>query len=77
MLKKLVFASHNKGKISEIRTMLEPYGIEVLSADDLNLKDVEETGTTFLENAKLKAFAAAKETKLPALADDSDLCVNA
>ena len=77
MLKKMVFASHNKGKIAEIKEMLAPYGIEVLSANDLNLQDVEETGTTFLENAKLKAFAAAKEANLPALADDSGLCVDA
>ena len=77
MIKKLVFASHNKGKIKEIKKMLEPYGVEVLSGEDLNLEDVEETGTTFEENAKLKAFAAYKETGLPSLADDSGLCVDA
>ena len=77
MIKKLVFASRNNGKIKEIRQMLEPYGVEVLTAIDLNLEDVEETGTTFAENAALKALAAAKESGLPALADDSGLCVDA
>lgn len=77
MIKKLVFASRNNGKIKEIRQMLEPYGVEVLTALDLNLEDVEETGVTFAENAALKAVAAAKETGLPALADDSGLCVDA
>ena len=77
MIKKLVFASRNNGKIKEIRQMLEPYGVQVLTALDLNLEDVEETGVTFAENAALKAIAATKETGLPALADDSGLCVDA
>lgn len=77
MINKLVFASRNKGKIAEIKQMLAPYGVEVLTAIDLNLEDVEETGTTFAENAALKALAAAKETGLTALADDSGLCVDA
>ena len=77
MIKKLVFASRNNGKIKEIKMMLEPYGVEVLTAIDLNLEDIEETGTTFAENAALKAIAAAKQSGLPALADDSGLCVDA
>ena len=74
---KLVIASHNKGKIAEIRDMLLPFGIEVCSAVDLNLPDVEETGTTFEENSRLKAITLAKISGLPCLADDSGLCVNA
>ena len=77
MIKKLVFASRNNGKIKEIKQMLEPYGVEVFTALDLNLSDVEETGATFAENAALKAVAAAKESGLTALADDSGLCVDA
>lgn len=76
-LTQIVFASRNKGKIAEIKTLLMPLGIEVKSALDLDLPDVEETGKTFEENAALKALAAAKQTNLPALADDSGLCVAA
>ena len=74
---KLVIASHNKGKIAEIRDMLLPFRIEVCSAVDLNLPDVEETGTTFEENSRLKAITLAKISGRPCLADDSGLCVNA
>jgi len=74
---KIVIASHNQGKISEIREMLAPFEIEVCSAKELNLPDVEETGTTFEENARLKAETLAKASGLPCLADDSGLCVNA
>ncbi len=74
---KLVIASHNKGKIAEIREMLAPFEIEVYSAVELNLPDVEETGATFEENSRLKAVALAKTCGLPCLADDSGLCVNA
>lgn len=77
MIKKLLFASHNDGKIKEISDMLSPLQIEVISTKDLNLPDVEETGTTFEENALLKACAFAKTSNLPCLADDSGLCVNA
>ena len=77
MIKKIVFASHNQGKIKEMRELLEPFGVEVVSAAELNLGDIEETGTTFEENAKLKAYAVMKQTGLPALADDSGLCVDA
>lgn len=75
-IEKIVVASHNQGKINEIRTMLEPFNIEVVSAQELNLPDVEETGTTFEENARLKADTLAKLSGLPCLADDSGLCVN-
>lgn len=75
--KKIIFASHNKGKIAEIREILAPYRICVLSAEDVNLPDIEETGTTFEENAYLKAAAAAKSNNIPCLADDSGLCVDA
>lgn len=77
MSKQLVFASHNKGKVKEIQTMLAPLDIEVLSADDLQLPDVAETGMTFEQNAEIKALAAAKESGLPALGDDSGLCIHA
>lgn len=77
MIKKLLFASHNDGKIKEISDMLSPLQIEVISAKGLDLPDVEETGTTFEENALLKACAFAKSSNLPCLADDSGLCVNA
>ena len=77
MLKELVIASHNKGKIEEIRNMLQPFGVKIYSADELNLPDVEETGVTFTENAVLKAEALAKICGKPCLADDSGLCVDA
>ena len=74
---KLVIASHNAGKVREIRALLEPFGIEPVSAGDLGLPEPEETGTTFAENALLKAHASAGASGLPALADDSGLCVAA
>jgi XTP/dITP diphosphohydrolase len=74
---KLVIASHNAGKVREIRALLEPFGIEPVSAGDLSLPEPKETGTTFAENALLKAHASAKASGLPALADDSGLCVAA
>ena len=76
-IKKIVIASHNQGKISEIREMLAPFAIEVCAAGELNLPDVEETGTTCEENARLKAETLARASGLPCLADDSGLCVNA
>ncbi len=75
--KQLIFASHNQGKITEIRELLAPYGIEILSAADVNIPDVEETGKTFEENAYIKALAAARIHNIPCLADDSGLCVDA
>lgn len=77
MLKELVIASHNQGKIKEFREMLEPFGVTVYSAADLDLPDVEETGITFAENAALKAEALAEISEKPCLADDSGLCVDA
>ncbi|MCY1671621.1 RdgB/HAM1 family non-canonical purine NTP pyrophosphatase [Novosphingobium sp. SL115] len=74
---KLVIATHNAGKLKEIQALLAPYGMECLSAGALGLPEPDETGTTFIENALLKAHAAAKAAQLPALADDSGLCVDA
>ena len=75
--KRLVVASHNKGKLVEIAEMIAPFGMEARSAADYGLPEPDETGTTFEENAYLKAFAAASATGLPALADDSGLAVDA
>lgn len=74
---KLIVASHNAGKIAEIKTLLAPLKIEVQSATELRLGDVEETGTTFEENAKIKANTLSLMCGLPCLADDSGLCVDA
>ncbi len=74
---KLVIASHNPGKVREIRALLEPYGIDPVSAGDLGLPEPDETGATFSENALLKAQASASASGLPALADDSGLEVAA
>tara|TARA_R110001599_G_scaffold10093_17_gene50061 strand:- start:3562 stop:4188 length:627 start_codon:yes stop_codon:yes gene_type:complete len=74
---RLVIASHNQGKVREIRALLEPYGIEPVSAGDLGLPEPEETGTSFAENALLKARASAEGADCVALADDSGLCVTA
>lgn len=73
----LVVASHNAGKIAEIGDLIGPYGFVLRSAAELGLAEPEETGTTFEENAYLKAHAAAIATGLPALSDDSGLCVEA
>ena len=75
--KKLVIASHNKGKIVEIAELLAPFGIEVVSAGDLGLPEPEETENSFIGNAQLKALAAARAANLPALADDSGMTVSA
>ncbi|MBF0268129.1 MAG: RdgB/HAM1 family non-canonical purine NTP pyrophosphatase [Alphaproteobacteria bacterium] len=72
---RLVIASHNQGKVREIGDLLAPLGAEVISAGELNLPEPEETGTTFAENAALKARAAALASGHPALADDSGLAV--
>ncbi len=74
---KLVIASHNPGKVREISALLGPLGVEPVSAAELDLPEPEETGTTFMANAELKARAAADLSGLPALADDSGLCVDA
>lgn len=74
---RLVIASHNAGKVREIAELLGPHGIEPVSAGALGLPEPEETGTTFIANAELKALQAADLSGLPALADDSGLCVDA
>lgn len=74
---KLVIATHNAGKLKEIQALLAPYGVECLSAGALGLPEPAETGKTFVENALIKARAAAEASRLPALADDSGLCVTA
>ena len=73
----LVIASHNAGKVREIAELLGPHGVEPISAGELDLPEPEETGTTFVANAELKARIAADLSGLPALADDSGLCVDA
>ncbi|MBM3595082.1 MAG: RdgB/HAM1 family non-canonical purine NTP pyrophosphatase [Alphaproteobacteria bacterium] len=73
---KLVIATHNAGKLREISVLLAPFGLECVSAGDLGLPEPEETGTTFVENALIKARAAAEASSLPALADDSGLSVD-
>lgn len=74
---RLVIATHNSGKLREIRQLLASYGITAGSAAELGLPEPEETGTSFDANARLKAIAAAKAAHAPALADDSGLCVEA
>ncbi len=74
---RLVIATHNAGKLREIGALLAPYGLECVSAGELGLPEPEETGTTFVENALIKARAAAEGSGLPALADDSGLSVDA
>ncbi|WP_071674260.1 RdgB/HAM1 family non-canonical purine NTP pyrophosphatase [Nioella nitratireducens] len=75
--KTLLVATHNQGKLEEIAHLLEPLGISVTSAKAHDLPEPEETGTTFVENARIKAHAAAKATGLPALADDSGIEIDA
>lgn len=74
---KLVVATHNTGKLAEISELIGPFGLSAVSAGELGLPEPAETGTTFEENAYLKAQAAAAATGLPALSDDSGLCVDA
>ncbi len=74
---RLVIATHNPGKLTEMRELLAPYGIDAVSAGELGLGEPEETGTTFQANARIKAEAAAQAAKLPAFADDSGLVVDA
>jgi XTP/dITP diphosphohydrolase len=72
-----VIATHNPGKLAEMRGLLQPYGVEALSAGELGLAEPEETGSSFRANARIKAAAAADATGLPAFADDSGLAVDA
>jgi XTP/dITP diphosphohydrolase len=74
---RLIIATHNPGKLKEMRELLAPHGIEAVSAGELGLGEPEETGTTFAENARIKAVAAANTARLPAFADDSGLAVDA
>lgn len=74
---RLLIATHNSGKLGEFRDLLAPHGITVVSAGEMNLPEPEETGTTFVENALLKARAAAQAAGCLTLADDSGLCVTA
>ncbi|MDB5634105.1 MAG: non-canonical purine pyrophosphatase, rdgB/HAM1 family [Tardiphaga sp.] len=74
---KLVIATHNPGKLAEMRDLLAPYGIEAVSAGELGLGEPDETGDTFKANAAIKAMAAAQVAQLPSFADDSGLVVDA
>jgi XTP/dITP diphosphohydrolase len=74
---RLVIATHNPGKLAELRELLAPYGIDATSAGELGLDEPEETGMTFRDNARIKAEAAASASGLPAFADDSGLAVDA
>ena len=74
---RLVIATHNPGKLTEMRELLAPYGVEAVSAGELGLGEPDETGDTFRANARIKAVAAAKAAQLPAFADDSGLVVEA
>jgi XTP/dITP diphosphohydrolase len=74
---KLVIATHNPGKLAEMRELLAPHGVEAISAGELGLGEPIETGDTFTANARIKAAAAAKAAQLPAFADDSGLAVDA
>ena len=74
---RLVIATHNPGKLAEMRELLSPYGIDAVSAADLKIAEPTETGKTFQANARIKAVAAAKATQLPSFADDSGLAVDA
>ena len=74
---RLVIATHNPGKLAEMRDLLAIYGVDAISAGELGLPEPEETGTTFRANARIKAQAAAKAANMPAFADDSGLAVDA
>jgi XTP/dITP diphosphohydrolase len=74
---KLLVATHNQGKLEEIGDLLKDFGVSVVGAAELQLAEPEETGTTFIENARIKAHAAARATGLPALSDDSGIEIDA
>jgi XTP/dITP diphosphohydrolase len=74
---KLVIATHNPGKLAEMRELLAPHGVEAISAGELGLGEPEETGDSFVANARIKAVAASRAARLPAFADDSGLAVDA
>ena len=73
---KLVIATHNPGKLAEMRELLAPHGVEAMSAGEIGLGEPDETGDTFVANARIKAVAAAEAAQLPAFADDSGLVVD-
>ncbi len=73
----MLVATHNKGKLEEIADLLQPFGVKVVGAAEMNLPEPVEDGTTFVENARIKAHAAAKATGLPALSDDSGIEIEA
>ncbi len=75
--KELLVATHNTGKLEEIANLLSDYGVKVIGAGQLNLAEPDETETTFVGNARIKAHAASRTTGLPALADDSGIEVDA
>jgi len=74
---RIVVATHNQGKLRELRELLSPFGLDLVSAGDLNLPEPPETGHMFSDNAAIKAQAASDATGLPALADDSGICIDA
>jgi XTP/dITP diphosphohydrolase len=74
---RLVVASHNQGKVKELKALLGPFGMDLVSSKELDLPEPEETGTTFFFNAELKALTAADLSGFPAIADDSGICVEA
>lgn len=74
---RLVLATHNAGKLAELKELLAPFGLDLVSAGELGLPEPEETGTTFIDNARIKAHATAAATGALSLADDSGLCVDA
>ena len=76
-MRRIVVASSNRGKLAEIREMFADTGIELIAQSELGIDDAEETGTTFVENALIKARHAARASGLPALGDDSGICVDA
>jgi len=75
--REIIVASHNAGKVNEINDLIRPFGFSAKSAAELNLPEPKETGTTFEENAAIKALSAVRATGIPSLADDSGLCVSA
>lgn len=74
---RLLVATHNKGKLEEMAHLLEPFGVTVVGAAEMNLPEPEETEDTFVGNARIKAHAAAQATGLPALSDDSGITIDA
>ena len=74
---KVLIATHNSGKLVEMRDLLAPFGLQAVSAAELSLPEPEETGVSFAENAAIKARAASEATGLPAFADDSGICIEA